>query len=88
MFFKILFALCVALEFVFVPLFLKYSWPEKCWKSFGYKMVCSALFFAAGLLAAKISGNHTDYAKLILWGLALGWAIRETRQGTEITPIQ
>ena len=74
MFFKILFALCVALEFVFVPLFLKYSWPEKCWKSFGYKMVCSALFFAAGLLAMKISANHTDYAKLILWGLALGWA--------------
>ena len=42
---KVLFALCVALEFVFVPLFLKYSWPDKCWKSFGYKMVCSALFF-------------------------------------------
>ena len=74
MFLKILYALCVALEFVFVPLFLKFSWPKKCWKSFGYKMVCSALFFFAGLLAMKISGNHTDYAKLILWGLALGWA--------------
>lgn len=74
MFLKILYALCVALEFVFVPLFLKYSWPNKCWKSFGYKMVCSALFFAAGLLASRISGNHTDYAALILWGLALGWA--------------
>lgn len=73
MFSKILFAIVVALEFVFVPLFLKYSWPKKCWKSFGYKMVCSALFFSAGLLAVHISGNHTIYAKLILWGLAFGW---------------
>lgn len=73
MFFKILFILAVALEFVFVPLFLKYSWPKKCWKSFGYKMVCSALFFLAGLLAVRISGNNTQYATLILWGLAFGW---------------
>lgn len=71
---KVLFALCVALEFVFVPLFLKYSWPKKCWTSFGLKMVCSALFFAAGLLMMYISGNRSRYAVLILWGLALGWA--------------
>ena len=71
---KILFALCVALEFVFVPLFLKYSWPKKCWTSFCLKMVCSALFFFAGLLAIKISGNTSSYAWMILWGLALGWA--------------
>lgn len=73
---KVLFALCVALEFVFVPLFLKYSWPDKCWKSFGYKMVCSALFFGAGLLATKISGNtasFSTYSKYILIGLFLGW---------------
>lgn len=73
MFLKILFSLAVALEFVFVPLFLKYSWPKKCWKSFWLKMVCSALFFSAGLLAVKISGNNSRYAMLILWGLALGW---------------
>lgn len=74
MFWTILFILAVAAEFVTVPLFLKYSWPKKCWKSFGVKMICSALFFLAGLLAVKISGNHTPYAHLILWGLALGWA--------------
>jgi uncharacterized membrane protein YhhN len=73
MFWKILFILVVAAEFVFVPLFLKFSWPKKCWKSMGYKMICSALFFVAGLLAVKISHNHTPYATLILWGLALGW---------------
>lgn len=73
MFLKILFILAVALEFVFVPLFLKYSWPDKCWKSFGYKNVCSALFFAAGLLAMSISNNHTPYAKMIIIGLLFGW---------------
>lgn len=76
MVFKTLFVLCVALEFVFVPLFLKYSWPDKCWKSFGFKMVCSALFFASGLLAMKISGHSAEisvYTKYILWGLFLGW---------------
>ena len=72
-FLTILFALTVVLEFVFVPLFLKYSWPKKCWKSFGYKMICSALFFLAGVLAMKISGNTSTYAKLILWGLFFGW---------------
>ena len=65
MFWTILFILAVAAEFVTVPLFLKYSWPKKCWKSFGVKMICSALFFLAGLLAVKISGNHTPYAHLI-----------------------
>ena len=76
MFLKILFVLVVAAEFVFVPFFLKYSWPNKCWKSFGFKMMCSALFFAAGLLAAKISGHSaasSPYTKLILWGLFFGW---------------
>ncbi len=73
---KILFAIVVAAEFVFVPLFLKYSWPDKCWKSFGFKMICSALFFSAGLLAMKISGHSASsspYTKLILWGLFFGW---------------
>ena len=73
MFLKILFVLAVALEFVFVPLFLKYSWPDKCWKSFGYKNVCSALFFFAGILAMQISNNHSPYAKMIIIGLLFGW---------------
>lgn len=76
MIWKILFAVVVAAEFVFVPLFLKYSWPQKCWKSFGFKMICSALFFSAGLLAMKISGHSASaspYTKLILWGLFFGW---------------
>ena len=74
MIWKILFILAVALEFVFVPYFLKFSWPKKCHKSMVFKMICSALFLAAGFLAVKISGNHTPYATMILWGLFLGLA--------------
>lgn len=70
---KVLFVLAAGLEFVFVPLFLKYSWPDKCWKSFGYKMVCSALFFADGLLAVAISKNDSPFAKMIILGLLFGW---------------
>ncbi len=73
MFFKILFALVVALEFVTVPLFLKYSWPDKTFKSLGYKMLSATLFLIAGLLAMKISSNSTPYVSLVMWGLFFGW---------------
>ncbi len=73
MFLKILYFLCVAAEFAFVPLFLKWYWPDRCKQSFIYKMVCAALFTLSGYLAIKISGNTTPYASLILWGLVFGW---------------
>lgn len=73
MFLKILLVLCIALEFVFVPLFLYYQWPGKCVKSLTYKMISSSLFLFAALAVIQISGNYTPYAKLILWGLVFGW---------------
>lgn len=73
MFLKVIFVLSVVLEFVFVPLFLKYSWPQKCLKSLRYKMICSTLFMIAGFAAMQISGNSTSYAKLIMLGLFFGW---------------
>lgn len=73
MLFNILFALTIVLEFVFVPLFLKYYWPEKCAKSMTYKMISATLFILCGFFAMKISGNNTPYAELIMWGLAFGW---------------
>lgn len=69
----ILFAVCAALELVFVPLFLKFSWPEKCVKSLAVKMVCSTLFILCGVFAMKGANNNSEYAKLILWGLGMGW---------------
>lgn len=73
MFLKILFVLAVVLEFVFVPLFIKYGWPDKCVKSLTTKMISSTLFVLLGVLASQISSNGTPYAKLIIWGLVFGW---------------
>lgn len=73
MFLKVLLIIAIALEFVFVPIFLKHYWPEKCKKSWFYKMVCATLFVVCGLLSMKISGNNSPYAELMMWGLVLGW---------------
>lgn len=73
MFFKILFVLSIVLEFVFVPLFLKYYWPERCKKSWFFKMVCSTLFVLCGVSAMQAGGNNSPYAKLMIWGLVFGW---------------
>jgi uncharacterized membrane protein YhhN len=64
--------LAIALEFVFVPLFLKAMWPKKTKKSLALKMVCTMLFISIGVLAIKISGNTTAFASLMLCGLVLG----------------
>ncbi|MEI6577995.1 MAG: lysoplasmalogenase family protein [Eubacteriales bacterium] len=72
LFLKILLALAVALEFLFVPLFLKAMWPKKTKKSLALKMVCTFLFISTGFLAVAISGNTTAFAHLMLSGLVLG----------------
>ncbi len=69
---KIFFIIACVAECVLVPLFLKYSWPEKCWKSFGYKMGCSAMFIAAGVSCMFWADNFSSFAKMILLGLIFG----------------
>lgn len=71
--YKILFVLTIALEFVFVPWFLKAMWPKKNKKSLALKMVCATLFVSTGLLAITISGNTSEFARLVLAGLFFGW---------------
>ncbi len=73
MFLKVLLALVVLAEFVTVPLFLKYYWPDRCKQSFILKTVSAGLFVLCGYLSMVISGNNTPYAKLILIGLVLGF---------------
>ncbi len=70
--FKILFIICVVLEVIFVPIFLKFYLPGKCKNSFATKTVCSLLFCLCGVFAMKSSGNNTLYADYIVWGLILG----------------
>lgn len=71
--YPVCFVLTFVLQLAFVPLFLKYSWPEKCWKSFRLKMVCASLFLLAAVFAMKLSGNYGEFAKTMLLGLIFGW---------------
>lgn len=73
MFYKILLVLIIALEFVFIPLFLKASWPKKTKKSLFLKMICASLFVCAGFLTVAIAGNTSGFAKLVILGLIFGW---------------
>lgn len=73
MVFKLLFALCIIVQIIFVPLFLKAQWPGACRKSLIYKMICATAFFSMGILSMQIAGNKSDYAVLMLVGLAFGW---------------
>ncbi|MGN0448271.1 MAG: lysoplasmalogenase [Acutalibacteraceae bacterium] len=70
---QILYALTIILSFVTVPVFLKFYWSTKCMQSLTFKMISSTLFVLSGYLVNKISGNNTDYAVLIIWGLVFGW---------------
>ncbi len=70
---KVLFVLCLIIEAIFTPLYLKALWPVKCFKSLCMKMVCSCMFFSAGLLCAFISDNFSQFAVTMLIGLGFGW---------------
>lgn len=68
----IIYSIAVLLEFVFVPLFLKYSWPKRTFKSLKMKMICSALFIICAVCCIIRSGNNSMYMKLLLSGLIFG----------------
>ncbi len=68
-----LFVACIIIEIVFTPLFLKAQWPQACFKSLVYKMICSSAFVCIGVLSVFITGNKSTYAIMMLVGLALGW---------------
>jgi len=71
--YRVVLLLLIIFEIIFVPIFLKASWPNRTKKSLALKMVCATLFVCAGLCAVKISGNITTFAKLVMGGLVLGW---------------
>lgn len=73
MLFWVLFVALVIVEIVFTPLFLKAQWPQACFKSLLYKMICSTAFVGIGVLSVFISGNKSIYAIMMLVGLVLGW---------------
>lgn len=69
----VLFAVCVVIEIIFTPLFLKAQWPKACFRSLVLKMICATAFVCIGVLSVFISGNRSTYAVMMLVGLAFGW---------------
>ncbi len=69
---RIIYIAAVALECIFVPLFLKYSWPERCKTSLILKTVASSLFVISGVCSAFMADRYTPYIKFIIIGLVLG----------------
>lgn len=70
---KILLGVCYFLFLVFVPLYDKAYWPEPTKKSLTFKMIAATAFVGIGLLGMLITDNTSQYANLMIIGLALGW---------------
>lgn len=69
----IVFGLCLLVEVICVPWYLKALWPEKCRKSLILKMICATMFVSIGVLSMFILGNFSSYAVTMLVGLIFGW---------------
>ena len=73
MIYKILLILAVGFETVLVPVFLKEQKIKKTNRSLTVKMICATLFLLVGVFAIQISGNRSEFVKLIIMALSLGW---------------
>ncbi len=69
----IAFGICLLVEAVCTPWYLKALWPQKCRKSLILKMICSTMFVSIGVLSMFIADNFSSYAITMLVGLVLGW---------------
>ena len=69
----IVFGLCLLVEAVCTPWYLKALWPQKCTKSLVLKMICSTMFVSIGVLSMFIADNFSSYAITMLIGLVFGW---------------
>lgn len=69
----IIFGLCLVVEAVCTPWYLKALWPEKCRKSLILKMICATMFVSIGVLSMFIADNFSKYAITMLVGLIFGW---------------
>ncbi len=66
-------ALLVAVELIFVPLYLKKMWPLKSWYSLCYKIVCTSTYILIALTLAVAQGGFGTYSLLMVIGLCSSW---------------
>ncbi len=70
---EILLGICYIIFFIFVPLYDKAYWPEPTKKSLTCKMIAATMFVAIGVISMFTTGNTSQYAKMMIIGLLLGW---------------
>lgn len=66
-------ALLVAVELIFVPLYLKKMWPIKNWHSLGYKMVCACAYVLIAVTLVIAAGGFNTYSRFMFIGLCSSW---------------
>ncbi len=67
------FCICLIVEAICTPWYLKALWPEKCRKSLILKMVCASMFVSIGVLSMFIANNFSQYALTMVIGLVFGF---------------
>lgn len=70
---KILLGICYLLFLIFVPLYDKAYWPEPTKKSLTFKMIAATAFVGIGIAGMFVADNSSQYAIMMIIGLALGW---------------
>lgn len=65
--------LLVAIEIIFVPLYLKKMWPTKNWHSLGYKMICATSYLALALTLVISKGGFNRFSAMMLAGFVCSW---------------
>ncbi len=63
----------IAIEIIFVPLYLKKMWPTKNWHSLGYKMICASAYVALAVTVANATGNFGRYSLMMIVGFIASW---------------
>lgn len=66
-------AVLIAVELIFVPLYLKKMWPLKNWHSLCYKMVCASAYILLALTLTVAQGGFSPYSTLMFIGLCNSW---------------
>ena len=70
---EILLGICYIIFFIFVHLYDKTYWPEPTKKSLTCKMIAATMFVAIGVIGMLMRDNTSQYAKMMIIGLLLGW---------------
>lgn len=66
-------AILILGQFVLTPIFIKAQRPGRNLKTLCIKILCSSMFLLAGIVSVFYAAEITQYKKLMLCGLALGF---------------